>query len=143
MSSKRKRWIYYAKGFLSLIPVGIVYYFWPQFFIPCFAFFLGFLWNYTIDTPGVAERVRSRRYRFSFLRIIVKIDQWTIIFFRKVTSKRLVISILRTLIPPLPFFILYAFTYVMNPWWIWLGACYYLVWERGLKFLALAIKLRK
>ena len=140
MNQKRQRWIYYAKGLLALVPVTMTYYFFPQLFVPCFAILVGFLWNFAIDTPGVKTRVRARRYRFSFLRGIYKIDQWCMILLAKLTAKKWLRSLARTLLPVIPFAALYLLTYTLHPLWIWLGACYYLLWEQGLKCFAFKLK---
>lgn len=125
----RKRWIYYSLGFLALVPIFIVYYFFPQLFIDLFSFFLGFFWIYSIDTPGVAERIRRRRYRLSFLRIIYKLDQWVVIKVNRFHVHWGIGAAMRTLVPTLFVAILYSLTYVLPPYWTLLGAFYYLIWN--------------
>lgn len=126
----RQRWFYYFTGCVVLLPLLVIWYFYPRAFTGLFTFFVGFFWNYAIDTPGVAERVRKRRYRFSFLRLITKFDQWLRTRVARIVESHLIRDLLRAVTPSFFVGCLYLFTYVLPPYWSLLGSLYYLLWQR-------------
>lgn len=128
-SLRRLRWIYYLSGLIVLLPALLIYWFFPWHFISLFTYCLGFLWNYAVDTPGVAERIRHRRYRISFLRFVTKFDQRLLLQAKKLRVPLYGVELLRSLVPFLLVLILYSLTYVLPPHWALAGSLSYVLWK--------------
>lgn len=72
----RNRWIYYGAGCIALLPCTIIFELFNVSLLNTMFYFTAFIWNFAIYTPGVRSKLRdSRRYRYSFLKTIVKLEQ--------------------------------------------------------------------
>ena len=69
----RNRLNYYGVGLGFILPIAIILLLLEVSGLNILYFISSFLWTLTVLTPGVPEKIRGRRYKLSFLKIIYKI----------------------------------------------------------------------
>ena len=68
---KGRRWEILTIFFLFLIVTFL-----PLIFLNKMFFIMGLLWPFVLAEKNVEEKIRSRRYRFSFLKVAFKVQQF-------------------------------------------------------------------
>lgn len=136
----RNRFSYYGVGLGFILPVGIILSLIDTSGLNLLFVISSYLWSFTVLTPGVPEKIRSRRYRLSSLKIIYKYQQLMNVRFARHSQSRFLIPLSRTLAPTLCFGGMSYITGGGNPLFALLGALYFeliLLLIRRMKFIRL------
>ncbi|MDD0854425.1 hypothetical protein HBN50_15035 [Halobacteriovorax sp. GB3] len=66
---------YYFKGLLPFFICALILEFTTLGLMNKLYLYLGYLWPYALSTPGLREKILLRKYRFSFLRLSLRLDE--------------------------------------------------------------------
>ncbi len=125
LAINRSRFKYYGLGLSGFLPLFLVLWAFSIDVLGMLFVTSCYLWSFTALTPGVAERIRSRRYRWSFLKVIFKYNQLISIRMARKRYSWIIIPLLRALAPVLFFGLMAIFTKAGNPLYAVLGALYF------------------
>ena len=73
---------YYLIGFFNFLICWPVLYLLKIEFINCLFFTTSFVWHFTLLTPGIREKVMSKKQRFSFINVIVRSNHYLQLFIK-------------------------------------------------------------
>ncbi|MCK5884609.1 MAG: hypothetical protein KAG61_13035 [Bacteriovoracaceae bacterium] len=136
----RNRFIFYGVGFGFILPVLIALAIAEVRGLNILYFASSYLWSFTVITPGVSEKVRSRRYRLSFLKIIYKYQQLMNVRLGRHRYRKYILPLTRI---SAPLFCFGGMSYITgggNPGFALFGALYFeliLLLIRRMKFIRL------
>jgi hypothetical protein len=73
---------YYFISILSFLVLWTIFYALKVEFINGLFFTTSFVWHFTLLTPGIREKVLSKKQRFSFLTVIIRINYYLQLFIK-------------------------------------------------------------
>jgi len=112
---------HYRVGFLGLLPLTLILTFVDISIVSKLFFWLSYVWNFSLRTPGIQEKVSHRRYRYSFLRLVYFVHQFFSASLQNKIPQFLIVSV-----SPLAFIsLLFLFTKAGNPLLGLLGSIIY------------------
>ncbi|EQC48248.1 hypothetical protein M899_3288 [Bacteriovorax sp. BSW11_IV] len=67
---------YYLRGLAPFALLVLVIELTPMDIMARFFIYIGYIWPYSIETPGLKERIQNPKYRFSFMRLVFNLDHF-------------------------------------------------------------------
>lgn len=65
---------YYLKGLVPFLLLVLIVELIPLDIMARFFIYIGYIWPYSIETPGLKEKIQNPKYRFSFMRLVFNLD---------------------------------------------------------------------
>ena len=100
---------YYFIHFSFLILGSVIFFLVSKRVEHLYFFLFGFCWNFTFLTPGMIEKIKSRRYRFSLLRLTYVIHDGVGKLLKFLANRELVL--IQDLVAPLAFYLPFALVF--------------------------------